>query len=87
MALAAPGARVLPVFVLGLGNSVLAELRHNWAAPARHPVHVSFGPDVRLDDLRERPPREAVARAAERCLAAIATAAEPVRAATRSGAS
>lgn len=83
--LGAPGARVVPVFVLGLGNSVLAEVWRNWRSAARHPVHVSFGPDVKLDDLRGSQPGQASARAANRCLAAIAEAALPVRAAAETG--
>ena len=79
--LGAPGARVVPVFLLGLGNSVLAEVWRNWRSPSQHPVHVSFGTDVNFDDLCEGPPGVASARAAERCLAAIAEAALPVRAA------
>ena len=79
--LGAPGVRVVPAFVLGLGNSVLAEVWRNWWFPSRHPVQVSFGSDVNLDDLRGFPPAAAGARAAERCLATIAEAALPVRAA------
>ena len=77
--LGAPGARVVPVFVLGLGNSLLAELWRNWRSPSRHPVHVSFGHDVELGDLRGRPTGVGFARAAERCVGAIAAAALPVR--------
>ena len=80
--LGAPGVRVVPVFLLGLGNSVCAEVWRNWRFASRHPVHVSFGPDVAFEDPREGPPGTASARAAERCLAAIAEAALPVRAAT-----
>ncbi len=83
--LGAPGVRVVPVFLLGLGNSVLAEVWRNWRSASEHPVDVSFGPDVSFDDLREGRPGAASARAAERCLAAIAEAAVPVRAAVGAG--
>jgi 1-acyl-sn-glycerol-3-phosphate acyltransferase len=83
--LGAAGVRVVPVFVLGLGNSVLAEVWRNWRSPSEHPVHVSFGPDVSLDDLRDGPMGTASVRAAERCRAAIAEAALPVRAAAGAG--
>lgn len=80
--LGTPGVRVVPVFVLGLGNSVLAEVWQNWRSADAHPVHVSFGPDVALDDLRGGPPSAARgAAAAARCLEAIGAAARPVRAA------
>ncbi|MFI5169126.1 MAG: lysophospholipid acyltransferase family protein [Vicinamibacterales bacterium] len=79
--LAAPHARVLPVFVLGLGDVFFAELWRNWCSPARYPVHVCFGLDVYLDDLRTRPRAAASAQAAERCRQAIAAAAQPLRAA------
>jgi 1-acyl-sn-glycerol-3-phosphate acyltransferase len=82
LVLDAPYARVVPVFVLGLGNSVLAELWRNWRRPALHTVHVSFGPDLGFDDLRGYPPAAASALAAERCMDAIHRAAAPVRAAT-----
>jgi 1-acyl-sn-glycerol-3-phosphate acyltransferase len=85
VSLGAPGVRVVPVFVLGLGNSVCAEVWRNWRSPSRHPVHVACGPDVNLDDLRGCPTAAANARAAERCLAAIAEAALPVRAAIGPG--
>jgi 1-acyl-sn-glycerol-3-phosphate acyltransferase len=79
--LAAEGVRVIPVFLLGIGNSVWTELRSNWLSPARHPLHVSFGPDVNLADLRGMSRPAAAGQAAERCLAAIADAALPVKAA------
>jgi 1-acyl-sn-glycerol-3-phosphate acyltransferase len=83
--LGAPGVRVVPVFVFGLGNSVLDEVRRNWLSPSQHPVHVACGPDVNLDDLRACRTAAAHARAAERCLAAIAEAALPVRSADGGG--
>ncbi len=85
LVLDAPFARVVPVFVLGLANSVPGELRRNWRGPARHPVHLSFGPDVRFDDLREAAPAAAGALAAERCIEGIRQAAGPVRAALDEG--
>ena len=83
--LGVPGVRVVPVFVLGLTNSVLIEVWRNWRSPSEHPIHFSFGPDVSLDDLRDGPPGTASGRAAERCRAAIAEAARPVKATAGAG--
>jgi 1-acyl-sn-glycerol-3-phosphate acyltransferase len=80
VALAAPHARVVPVFVLGLGDSILAEIGKNLFGPARHPVWMSFGREIELADLREARAPHAARRIAERCRAAIMALGECVRA-------
>jgi 1-acyl-sn-glycerol-3-phosphate acyltransferase len=77
--LEAARAHVVPVFILGLGNSIVAELSRS-LSPRRHPLLVAFGREVDLGDLRagERTP-SAEREAAERCRAAILRLAEEVR--------
>jgi 1-acyl-sn-glycerol-3-phosphate acyltransferase len=82
IALAVPDARVLPVFVLGLGNRVLDEIARNLVAPGRHPVRLSFGPEVDLEDLRLAGNATAARSASERCRAAIQALADRARAET-----
>lgn len=79
IALAVPQARVVPVFVVGLGNRVLVEIGKNLAGPERHPVWVVFGPEVDLADLRGRGGRDAAREAAERCRSAIQRLADVVK--------
>jgi len=70
--LAAPSAQVVPVFVAGLSNGVGTELRRNWSAPERHPIHIGFGAPIDLADLTEgRSERRAQREAVRRCMAAI----------------
>lgn len=67
-----PGAIVVPVFVIGLGNALHKEIYWNFFAARRHPVHVRFGRPVDMSDLLERESRPATQRlVARRCLAAI----------------
>src|SRR5947209_5989780 len=67
------GAAVVPVGLLGTER--LLPYGHNLPRPIRKPLIVSFGPPVRLDDLREperaTPSRLAVGRATERLAKAI----------------
>ncbi len=79
IALAVAHARVVPVFVVGLGNSILVEIGRNLAAPQRHPVWMMVGPEVDLADLRERGDRGAAREAAERCRSAIQRLADAVK--------
>jgi 1-acyl-sn-glycerol-3-phosphate acyltransferase len=78
VAIAAPQARVIPVFVAGLGNRIPTEIRHNLTAPRRYPVWMAFGPEVDLADLRERGNRATAQEAADRCRGAIQLLADAV---------
>jgi 1-acyl-sn-glycerol-3-phosphate acyltransferase len=72
VALGARHARVFPVFVLGMSNSVGREFVLNWTAPSLHRIRVDFGPEIDLADLRAGPSRAATQlRAAKRCRDAI----------------
>jgi len=73
IALGARESQVLPVFITGLSNDPLEELRRNWLEPERYPIYLAFGTEVDLSDLRdrvnERTPHHEVT---ERCMEAIA---------------
>jgi hypothetical protein len=71
IALGAPTARVVPVFIHGLGNDVGAELRANLFDPRAHPLTVAVGPEVDLGDLRGRGDRAAARLASNRMRDAI----------------
>lgn len=80
IALGSTRAKVIPVFVLGMGQSIPGEWRMNFLEPDRHPVDMYFGPPIDFSDLR--PKRDMVTtqkRAADRCLDAIKTLAEKQR--------
>lgn len=83
VALDAHGAHILPIFIVGLSNSLMTELRRNWRSPADHPIDICFGPAVRVDDLRSDDPeraRHARREAIDRCMRAIQTLADACRA-------
>jgi 1-acyl-sn-glycerol-3-phosphate acyltransferase len=73
VALDAPHAHVMPVFVHGLTNRLETELARNWTKPkSENPIDVMFGREIALDDLREGRARVAVQkRAANRMREAI----------------
>jgi len=78
--LGAHQAQVIPVFVTGVSNNLLTELRRNWFARTRYPIHLRFGPAVPLADLRARPDARASQRdAVDRCMARIGELAEECR--------
>jgi len=79
IALAAPAARVLPVFVLGLSNHIPTEVIRNLTDPGRHPLWVAFGPEIDLSDVREQPGAANAREASERCRSAIQAVGETVR--------
>ncbi len=80
MVLESPGARVVPVFILGVGDNPLAELFYN-LRPGRHPVRLLFGDEVGVEDLRAEGSRPMTQkRATERCMAALRALAEQARA-------
>jgi 1-acyl-sn-glycerol-3-phosphate acyltransferase len=80
IALGATRAHVIPVFVLGMGQSIPGEWRMNWLAPAEHPVDVYFGKPLDFSDLRPKANMlTSQKRAADRCLDAIKVLADAQR--------
>ena len=72
VALGAHRAHVIPVFALGMGQSILGEMRANAFHPAKAPVHMYFGPPIDFADLRPKANMVTTQkRAADRCLDAI----------------
>ena len=88
IALGSQRAHVIPVFVLGMGQSITGEWRRNWLEPDDHPVDVYFGAPLDFTDLRPKANMlTAQKRAADRCLDAIKVLADLQRrdAAVRDG--
>jgi 1-acyl-sn-glycerol-3-phosphate acyltransferase len=88
IALGATRAHVIPVFALGMGQSIAGEMRMNWGSPDEHPVDMYFGEPIDFSDLRPKANMVTTQkRAADRCLDAIKTLAERQRrdAALRAG--
>ena len=88
IALGATRAKVIPVFVLGMGQSILGEMKMNALRPAENPVDIYFGTPIGFDDLRPKTNMLTTQkRAADRCLEGIKLLAEQQRrdAATRVG--
>jgi 1-acyl-sn-glycerol-3-phosphate acyltransferase len=72
IALGATRAKVIPVFVLGMAQSIPGELKMNWGSPDEHPVDMYFGEPIDFSDLRPKANRLTTQkRAADRCLEAI----------------
>jgi 1-acyl-sn-glycerol-3-phosphate acyltransferase len=80
IALEAEGAYVVPLFVLGMGNSLPKELVSNWTAADDHRIDVHVGAPIDFSDLRPAKDRpRTMKRAAERCMSAIQVLAEDNR--------
>ncbi|MBX3191136.1 MAG: 1-acyl-sn-glycerol-3-phosphate acyltransferase [Labilithrix sp.] len=80
IALGAERAKVVPVFVLGMGQSIPGEWKMNLFSPEQHPVDVYFGAPIDFSDLRPKMGMVTTQkRAADRCLDAIKTLAEKQR--------
>lgn len=80
IAVEATAARVLPVFIVGIGNNPLMEYVRNFRA-RRYPVRVLFGPEIELADLRAEGSRPMTQmRAMERCVDAVRALAAEARA-------
>ena len=72
VALGATRAHVIPVFVLGMAQSITAEWRWNVLEPDARPVDVYFGAPIDFTDLRPKSNMVTTQkRAADRCLDAI----------------
>jgi 1-acyl-sn-glycerol-3-phosphate acyltransferase len=70
LALAAP--RTIPVFILGMSNSLGTEFVWNWTNPNPHRIVVSFGPPVDFEDLKPKANTlRAQKLAADRCMERI----------------
>jgi 1-acyl-sn-glycerol-3-phosphate acyltransferase len=81
VAIAARGVRIVPIFIVGMGNNIVAETWRNWVEPQRWPIYVCYGPDVDLSDISRDADDPATWRAAsERCMARIQDLAEALRA-------
>lgn len=88
IALGATRAYVIPVFALGMGQSILGEMNKNAFSPEQHPVDMYFGAPIDFSDLRPKASSlTGQKRAADRCLDAIKVLAERQRrdAAIRAG--
>lgn len=88
VAIGATRAKVIPVFVLGMGQSITGELKANWLAPGEHPIDMYFGEPIDFSDLAPRANMlSAQVAATDRCLAAIRALGERQRrdAAARAG--
>ena len=88
IALGAARAKVIPVFVLGMGQSIPGEWRLNFGDAEQHPIDVHFGAPIDFSDLRPKANMLTTQkRAADRCLDAIKVLADQQRrrAARRAG--
>jgi 1-acyl-sn-glycerol-3-phosphate acyltransferase len=80
VALGATRAYVIPVFALGMGQSILGEMKMNAFTPDEHPVDMYFGAPLDFSDLRPKANMVTTQkRAADRCLDAIKALAERQR--------
>lgn len=81
IAMAVGDLRVVPIFIVGMGNNVLLETWRNWTAPDQYPIYICYGPDVDLSDITEDPDDPTAWRlASERCMASIRALADELRA-------
>lgn len=72
IALDAHRAKVIPVFVLGMGQSILGEMHANFTRPDESRIDMYFGEPIQFDDLRPKARMLTTQkRAADRCLDAI----------------
>ena len=72
IALGSRRAKVIPMFAVGMGQSIMGEMKKNAFAPKDNPVHLHFGPPIDFEDLRPKAGQLTVQKkAADRCLEAI----------------
>lgn len=70
---------VIPVFINGLGNDIIRQVKSNFDGTG-HPIHVVFGSPVELQDLLDQPGSPRVYQAiAKRCMDAISALGEEER--------
>lgn len=58
VALDAPDAQVVPLFLSGLTNDLWQEFMWNWFDPEAHPIGIAFGAPIPTEDLRPQDPEE-----------------------------
>ncbi len=88
IALGSKRVNVVPVFVIGMGQSILGEMKMNAFRAKESPVDVYFGKPIAMDDLRPKANMLTTQKkAADRCLDAVKALAEVQRraAAVRDG--
>jgi len=79
--LGAPDVRALPVFIIGLSNSMKTELKRTWWSKEDHPIHIYFGAPIEFDDLRKEGKRMSVSlRASHRAMDGVKALASKHRA-------
>lgn len=80
IALDVPDAQVVPLFLTGISNDLIDEIRKNWFEPENHPVYLVFGPELDLTDLQAATNDIGVHRkATNRCMEAIQALGEQAR--------
>lgn len=79
IALQAPDAQIIPVFVTGVGNDIVEEFRRNWMEPENYPVYVAFGEELSLEGLGAADSPMAMRKATTLCMGAITELAEDCR--------
>lgn len=80
IALGSRRAYVIPVFAVGMAQSILGEIKLNTLKPQAHPIDMYFGAPLDFSDLRPKANMiTAQKRAADRCLDAIKELAERQR--------
>ena len=81
--LALGGKPTIPVFILGMSNSLGLEFLNNWSRPGPNPIDVFFGPPADVADLQGKAGQlRAQVEAGERCIEAIRALGEAQRALT-----
>ncbi len=79
------GLRIVPVFVKGLSNRMVAETLYNWISPSKYPIDICFGKAVDYADLLDSNDPQASALAiTQRSMDAIKALGEAQRAWERS---
>lgn len=80
IALESEGAHVVPVFVLGMGNSLTEEFRRNWTAPEDTRIDVHIGAPIDFSDLRaNKDSADSIRAATDRIMGRIRALAEDNR--------
>ena len=88
LALAAPNAKIVPVFIRGISDSILRELIRNVLSPGKHPIYIGYGPTVDLSEFRTQKQRLALEKAiTDYCMAAVSAIGEADRSRYVAGAS
>ncbi len=81
--LSSADTRILPVFVIGLSNSMKTEFGRTWFSKEDHPIDVLFGPVIDVEELRVQGNRLSLQiEVAHRTMTAIGELAEQHRAST-----